>query len=274
MTPVPAPTPAAAPAGPELAALLDVPGRAGPARALPRVLAQARVEFLLTVRQGENVLVTLGLPVILLVFFASSRIAPAGPRPAIDFLLPGVLTLAVMSSGMVSLGIATGYQRAYGVLKRLGGSPLSPGGLLAGKGLAVLGLEVCQVVLLVAVAVLAYGWRPQGDLVAAALVLGLGAATFAALGMLLAGGLRAEVTLGAANGLYLLFLVLGGVVIPVSHLPAFVQPLARVLPVTVLSGGVRSAMSRAGTVPSGDWALLVVWLAVTAVLAVRAFRWE
>ncbi len=264
----------AAGAGPELAALLEAGGPSGPAAWGRRTLAQAAIELRLTLRQGENLLVTVVIPIVLLVFFAGSRIATGGRGRAIDFLLPGILTLAVMSTGMVSLGIATGYQRAYGVLKRLGGSPLGPPGLLVGKGLSVLAIEVVQVMGLGLVAALGYGWRAHGAWPLALVVLAVGATTFAALGLLLASGLRAEVTLGAANGLYLLFLVLGGVVLPVSHLPGFIQPLARVLPATALSQGLRAALGPAGRVAPEDWALLAVWLAGSVGLAVRRFRWE
>ncbi len=265
---------AAVPTAAALVALLDPPGEPGPSPALRRLLAQARVELVLTLRQGENFVVTLVLPVLLLVFFASSGIAVPHRRPSIDFLLPGMLTLAVLSSGMVTLGITTGYQRAYGVLKRLGGSPLSRAGLLGAKALSVLALQLLQVVLLGAVAALAYGWRPHGALLLAVGLLALGAATFAACGMLLAGALRAEVTLGVVNGLYLVFLVLGGVAVSISHLPGFIQPLARVLPVSALSAGLRGALSPTGRVAASDWALLMVWAAGLTILAVRSFRWE
>src|SRR5229473_6522246 len=112
-----------------------------------QVLAQTRVELLLTLRRGESVLITLIVPVLLLVFFASLNIIPATRGKAIDFLLPGMLALAVMGTGMVSLGIATAYERYYGVLKRLGSSPLPRWGLLTAKILAVLAVEVVQAVL-------------------------------------------------------------------------------------------------------------------------------
>ena len=137
-------------------------GSAGAGLLLRSILAQTRVELLLTIRRGESVLITIIVPVILLVFFASLNIVPAGTRP-IDFLLPGMLALAVMATGMVSLGIATAYERYYGVLKRLGGSPLPRGGLIAAKILSVLVLEAIQAGLLIGVAAGVYGWRPQGS---------------------------------------------------------------------------------------------------------------
>src|SRR5437667_986558 len=182
-----------------------------------QIIAQTRVELLLTLRRGESVLITLIVPVLLLIFFASLNIIPATTGKAVDFLLPGILALAVMAAGMVSLGIATAYERYYGVLKRLGASPLPRAGLIAAKVLSVLALEVLQVALLVVIAAAVYGWRPPHSGVAlatAALALLLGTATFAGLGLAMAGALRAEATLAGANGLYLVFLLLSGAVLP------------------------------------------------------------
>src|SRR5437763_10746364 len=128
-----------------------------------QVWAQTQVELLMTLRRGESVLITLIVPVILLIFFTSLNIVPTANEKAVDFLLPGMLALAVMATGMVSLGIATAYERYYSVLKRLGSSPLPRGGLILAKLISVLALELLQVIILVAVAVAFYGWRPAGS---------------------------------------------------------------------------------------------------------------
>ncbi len=182
-----------------------------------QILAQTQVELLLTLRRGESVLITLIVPVLLLIFFASLNIVPATNGHAINFLLPGMLALAVMATGMVSLGIATAYERYYGVLKRLGGSPLPRSGLIIAKVISVLALELIQTVILVGVAAVFYGWRPTGTPLLALPVMVLGTVTFAALGLAMAGALRAEVTLAGANGLYLIFLLLGGGILPLEH---------------------------------------------------------
>src|SRR5947209_10654576 len=146
------------------------------------LLAQLRVEMLLASRRGESVLITLVVPVVLLVFFGA--VAPPGvggdARP-IDFLVPGLLALAIMSTSMVSLGIATAYERYYGALKRLLGSPLPRQSLLAAKTLSVLLIEAVQVALLVVIARLAFGWTPGGSPLLALLALALGSAAFAGL---------------------------------------------------------------------------------------------
>src|SRR6266487_2373842 len=175
-----------------------IPGSSKAAPFARQVLNQVRYELLLTLRRGENILVTLIVPVLLLIFFASLNIIPATNGSPVNFLLPGILALAIIAAGMVNLGIATAYERYYGVLKRLGSSPLSRGGLIVAKVIAILILEVLQVVILVGVAMLLYGWRPAGSLPLALLAIVLGTVTFATLGLAMAGTLCAEMTLAGA----------------------------------------------------------------------------
>ncbi|HEX5416339.1 MAG TPA: ABC transporter permease [Chloroflexota bacterium] len=238
------------------------------------ILAQTRVELVLTMRRGENVLVTIIVPLLLLVFFASSGLIPPSGQSPMDYLVPGVLSLAIISTGMVNLGIATAYERYYGVLKRLGGSPLPRWGLLLAKALSILALEVFQVALLLGVAILGYGWQPRLSLGIAILALALGTLAFSAIGLAMAGGLRAEATLALANGLFLLFLLLGDVLMPVDHLPLLLQPVSRVLPATALSEALRYGFSGGAAVPTVGLALLLAWTVVCGGVAVRSFRWE
>lgn len=238
------------------------------------VLAQTRMELALTSRRGENVLVTIVVPIVLLVFFASSRLIPGNQEQPLDYLVPGILSLAIISTGMVNLGIATAYERYYGVLKRLGGSPLPRGGLLVAKALSVVALEIVQLGSLIGVAVLGFGWSPHVDGPGAALGLFVGTIAFCALGLAMAGSLRAEATLAIANGLYLIFLLLGDVLVPTSHLPALIQPLSAVLPATALSDTLRAAFSASGGVPVASVANLLAWAVLASVVAVRTFHWE
>ncbi|HEY8636877.1 MAG TPA: ABC transporter permease [Candidatus Limnocylindrales bacterium] len=247
-----------------------------PASPLAATIAQAAMELRLTARRGENVLVTIVIPVVVLLFFASVHIHPIGSGPPVDFLLPGSLALAIIATSLVNLGIATAYERQYGVLKRLGGSPLTRGNLLAAKMGAVLVVEVGQVVLLVAIAAGALGWRPgpaASPLLFVAALL-LGTIAFAGLGLLLAGALRAEATLALANALFVAFLLLGGIVLPVTELPGPLAAVADVLPAAALADLFRAALG------SGDIDLLRVLIVLTAwgigsvVLAARTFRWE
>ncbi len=239
-----------------------------------QVLAQAQVELLMTLRRGESVLITLIVPVLLLVFFASLNIVPATGGKAVDFLLPGMLALAIMATGMVSLGIATAYERYYGVLKRLGSSPLPRSGLIIAKVISVLVLELIQVIVLVAVAVIFYGWRPAGTPFLALLVAAIGTVTFAALGLAMAGALRAEVTLAAANGLYLLFLLLGGGILPLSHLPGPLAAIAQILPAAALTQALQATMSNGTAFPGFALLTLAIWAVLILLLAIKTFRWD
>jgi ABC-2 type transport system permease protein len=233
------------------------------------VMAQTRAELLMTLRRGESLLITIVIPVMLLFFFSFVKVAGVG----INFLTSGVLALAIMSTGMVSLGIATGYERFYGVLKRLGASPLSRGGLILAKTLAVIVVEIGQVALLSLVALIFFDWRPTGSFFLFLLVALIGTATFSGLGMLMAGALRAEATLAVANGLYLLFVLIGGTVVPISALPGFLQPVAYVLPSAALSDALYGALN-AGAFHAWSLISLIVWGAVFLGAAAFTFRWE
>jgi ABC-2 type transport system permease protein len=247
-----------------------------PASALAAAGAQTATELRLTARRGENVLVTIVIPVVVLLFFASVGILPSGAGRPVDFLLPGTLALAIIATSLVNLGIATAYERNYGVLKRLGGSPLTRGGLLTAKMAAVLAVEIGQVVLLVAIATVALGWGPGPGaspvLFVAALL--LGTLAFAGLGLLLAGSLRAEATLALANGLFIAFLLLGGIILPVADLPGPLAAVAGVLPAAALADLFRVALGASGGDPVGPVLILAGWGVAAVGLALRTFRWE
>src|SRR5438445_7457466 len=238
------------------------------------VLAQIRAEVLLTLRRGESVLLTLGIPVLLLVFFSLVDVLPTGLKDPVDFLAPGILALAVMSTAMVGLGIATGFERQYGVLKRLGTTPLGRPTLLAAKTTAILAVELVQVAVLVPIA-LALGWHAGGNAALALVAVLLATVGFAGLGLAMAGTLRAETVLAAANGLYLLLLLLGGMVVPLSKLPGLMRPLARALPAGALSDALHHALG-GSHVPSGAgyWLVLAAWAAAAPAAAALTFRWE
>lgn len=236
------------------------------------VAAQARAETMLQLRQGENLIVTLAVPLGILVFFAKVDTISTNFAHPVDFLVPGVLSLSVMAAAMVSLGIATGFERRYGVLKRLGSTPLSRGGLLIAKTATVLAIELVQVLLVVLVGV-AIGWHLSGGIIAAIALLLLGTIAFAGIGLLMAGTLRAEANLAAANALFLVLLFLGGMAYPLDKLPSGLQDIAKLLPAAALSETVRAVLT-ARTVPAEELVVLVVWAIAAPVLAVRFFRWE
>lgn len=240
------------------------------------VAAQARTELVLMLRRGENLVVTLAIPLGVLVFFTKiDTNIPAGYDRAVDFLVPGVLALAVMSAAMVSLGIATGFERRYGVLKRLGSTPLSRGALLAAKTITILVLEAIQFALVVGIGT-ALGWHPTAGIVPAIGIVLLGTVAFAGLGMLMAGTLRAEATLALANGLFLVLLFLGGMAYPLDRLPGFLSDIARALPAAALSECLHGALGgpHGSSFPTGSLVVLTVWAVVLPALAARWFRWE
>lgn len=239
---------------------------------LKAIAAQCRTEVVLTMRRGESVLVTLVIPIALLAFFASARVLPRGGQ-GIDYLLPGTLALAIMSTSLVSLGIATAYERYYGVLKRLGSTPFPRSALIAAKMLAVGAIELIQIALLVGVGAIFFAWRPHGSFPLALLVLLLGTLAFSGLGLTLAGTLRAEATLAGANGLFVLFLLIGGLFVPLDHLPAWLVPFARLLPADALSDVLRSVL-RYAQLPWGSAITLVAWAIFLPAIATRLFKWE
>jgi len=236
-------------------------------------LAQARAEVHLALTQGESLLVTLGIPLVLLVLFDVVRVLPTGTAHPISFLAPGILALAIMATGLVSLSIATAFERSYGVLKRLGATPLSRGGLLAAKTTALLVVEAIQLVLVVAVGV-ALGWHPGGGWGSALGAILLGTVAFSALGLLLAGTLKAELVLGLANAAYLVFLVLGGMLFPLDRLPGALRLVAEALPGGALSGALFHALGTGTTVPVESWVVLGAWAVVASIAAAASFRWE
>jgi ABC-2 type transport system permease protein len=247
-----------------------------PASLAAATAAQATMELRLTARRGENVLVTIIIPVAVLLFFASVAILPMGSGAPVDRLLPGTLALAVIATSLVNLGIGTAYERSYGVLKRLGGSPLTRSGLLAAKMLAILAVEVAQVVLLVGIAALVLGWRPDGEasLPLFVVALLLGTAAFGGLGLLLAGALRADATLALANGLFIGFLLLGGILIPVGELPGPLAGIAGLLPAAPLADAFRAALGTGGVDVARAVGILMAWAIGAIALALRTFRWE
>jgi ABC-2 type transport system permease protein len=255
---------------------LDLSPRPGAAPFLRMVLAQAAIEARLMLRNGEQLLLAVVIPVIVLVGGVSGarHVGLHFVHRPVDVFTPGVLALAVMSTSFTSLAISTGFERRYGVIKRLGSSPLPRSGLLVGKVLALLLVEGLQIAVLVVVGVI-LGWHPQAGVagvIGAVLAIMLGTAAFASLGLFVAGVLRAEATLAAANLIYLLLLAAGAVVLPSSSYGAFGHVTAW-LPSGALGDAMRTSFQH-GVVAWRDLAVLVVWTGVGTVLTARTFRWE
>jgi ABC-2 type transport system permease protein len=249
---------------------------ASPERRTPMVraiTAQARMEVRLLVRSGESLLLTLGIPLGVLVFFSYVDVLPTGDRAAVDFLVPGVLAISVVATGLVAVAIQTAFERKYGVLKRLGGTPLPRWGFLVAKGLATAAVLAVQTVLVLGLAVGVLGWSPEGGGLIAPLAIVAGAVTATALGLLLAGTLRAEATLALANGLFLVLLVVSGVTFSAEALPGPLAAAGQLLPMGALTEVLRVAFDGDGLALT-PLAVVVAWGVGAIVVASRTFRWD
>ncbi len=239
--------------------------------------AQVRADTYITMRRGESLLLTVGIPVAFLVFFSTSHVISTGRESSVSFFVPGILALAIMSTAMVSLGIATGFERGYGVLKRLGATPLGRPRLLGAKIATIFFVELVQAAVLIPVGY-ALGWSPaSGAATAASEALGaalLGTAAFGGIGLLLAGLLKAEVNLAVANGLYIVLLLLGGMIVPLSKLPHALGAVARAFPAAALSDALHGALATGGGVPAEAWIVLGAWAVGAPAVAALTFRWE
>lgn len=251
-------------------ATLDFSPAPGAAPARRRITGHARTEALLLARNGEQLLLALVIPLGLLLLGRFT-----GSRFGVDFdvVAPSVLALAVWSTCFTSLAIATGFERRYGVLERLASTPLTRTGLIVGKACALTLVSVVQLLVLGAAA-LALGWRPAWQpvpITIAVLAVLLAATAFAGLAMLLAGTLRAEITLALANLVYLVFVVAGAIMIPVSAHPAALQPIVRLLPTAALGEALRN--SSAGITDGWPLLVLLVWAVLAVVVGRKVFRW-
>ena len=235
-----------------------------------RVLTHARTEASLLVRNGEQLILALVIPVGVLVagVLLGDRV---GLDPAV--LPASVLALALWSTTFTSLAINTGFERRYGVLERLVATPLTRGDLVLGKALGTAAVAGAQVLLLAVIAVL-LGWRPTPTLPQTPYVVvaaGTAMVCFAALALVLAGRLRAEATLALANLFYLAVAAAGGVILPVASYPTWAQPIVAATPTGALGESLRGWST--GTLGFGHLATISIWTIVAVVLARKAFRW-
>ncbi|MET1004230.1 MAG: ABC transporter permease [Propionibacteriaceae bacterium] len=248
---------------------LDLSPAPGAAPPLRRVLRHTRTEAMLLVRNGEQLLLALVIPIGLLVL---GRII-GGSFGDLSVLAPSVLALAVWSSAFTSVAIGTGFERRYGVLERLACTPLGRSGLLTGKALATGVVVLGQLVVIGAVA-LALGWRPAftppGVLLSISTVLLAGIA-FSGLALALAGRLRAEATLALANVIYVLLLAGGALVLPLDRYPGVLQSVVALLPTAALGEGLRAYA--VGGAPLWPLLSLLIWSGLGLLAAWKGFRW-
>ncbi|MEC5200791.1 ABC-2 type transport system permease protein [Arthrobacter sp. PL16] len=252
------------------------PSRAtsGSAAGLPaRILRQGAYESLAMLRNGEQLVLAIVLPLLALAALVITPLLDAHGPSRIDIAAPGVLALCTMSTAFTGQGIATGFDRRYGVLRFLSTTPLGRSGLILGKAVAVVAVLAVQLVVIGGAAVL-LGWspRPEGILPAALLLL-VGSAAFTALGLLVAGTLRPEATLAVTNLVWILLAAAGGIIIPASGLPTAVEPLVSVLPSAALGDGLRSALLD-GVLDPIACLVLLAWASLASLAAIRWFKWS
>ena len=245
-----------------------------PAPVARMILSQARFETKLLLRNGEQLLLAIIIPALMLIAFAAEPLGSiTGGGSRIDYYAPGIIGMAVLSTAFTSQAIATGFERRYNVLKRLGATPLPRWGLLAGKSLSILMVECVQLVLLIAIA-LVMGWSPHGDPLAVLLLLALGTTAFSGLALWLSGALRAEATLAVANFVFLVFIGIGGVVVPLTKFGHGAQSVLQFLPISALTDGLRDVLQHGSAMPWGPLGILAAWAVIAVAGAARFFKWE
>jgi ABC-2 type transport system permease protein len=244
-----------------------------PATLLRRILLQGRYESLAMLRNGEQLILAVVLPLLALVGLTVTPFLDGFGASRINVAVPGILALCAMSTAFTGQGIATGFDRRYGVLRFLSTTPLGREGLIAGKVLAVLAVLCLQVAVVTLVA-LPLGWQPPapGWLPGLSL-LALGAVAFTALGLLVAGTVRPEATLAITNLLWILLGALGGIVIPAERLPALAQGAVHFLPSGALGEAMREAFLH-GSLNGGAALILLLWTILAGAAATRWFKWN
>jgi ABC-2 type transport system permease protein len=235
------------------------------------LFTQARIETLLALRNGEQVLLTLLIPLVLLVGLTLLKII-AMPTPRVDSVTPRVFALAIMSSAFTGQAIALGFDRRYGVLKRLAATALPRWLLVAGRLSAAVVVVVVQIVILGVVAAI-LGWAPAVSGIGLAIVLiALGTLAFGALGVLLGGSLRAEIVLALANVIWFVLLLVGGAGLASSSIPAGARDAMLVIPSGALAEGLYSALG-SGTAPIWLCALILLgWGVLAGAIATRTTK--
>lgn len=254
----------------------SVKGRAlggAPAPLVKRIVLQGGYEALTMIRNGEQLILAIVLPLLALVGLTVTPLLDGLGGSRVDVAVPGILALCALSTGFTGQGIATGFDRRYGVLRFLSTTPLGRTGLIAGKILAVLSVLTLQV-LIIGTAAVMLGWHPEpaGLLPGIALLI-MGGAAFTALGLLIAGTVRPEATLAITNLFWILLGALGGIVIPAERLPGPAQNIVHFLPSGALGEALRDALLHGG-LNTGAAFVLLAWTVLAGAAAIRWFKWN
>lgn len=236
-----------------------------------RIQALLRIDLRAAARDNEQLLLTIGIPAALLIFFSSVDVLPTGDGEPVDFLAPGILALAVLSMSFVRLAIGLGFDRGFGAIRRFAATPLKVSEFWLAKLLATIILVVGQCLVLGVIAVV-LGWTPTIH-VALVGALALGVIAFVGLAFVISGltdGLKA---LALANGLYIVLLLVSGIVFELDQLPSWLESAVKWLPSTALAELFRESLSGSGG-PGWAWLTLALWAVVSPLLAVRVFKYS
>lgn len=243
-----------------------------PAPALRRILSHAALEARILLSNGEQILVAIVMPALVLI---GLRLLPVGRLEdvaPIDTAMAATLATALISTSFTSQAIQTGFDRRNGVLRWVATTPLGRDGYLAGKILATLGVHVLQVIVL-GVLGLALGWRPDPlDVLALVPVWVTGTVAFGSLGLLVAGTLRTEAVLAVSNLLFLLFVSVGGIAFPLMAYPRLLRGLVDLLPSGALGELMRAGLTD-GPLLMGSFLVLLAWAVGGVIAVIRLFRW-
>ena len=244
---------------------------------LVRVIEQGRYETMAMLRNGEQLMLNIIFPVMALIALRFTGLideyANSVGVSRMDAAVPGVLALCVISTALSGQGIATGFDRRYGVLRFLATTPLGRNGLIMGKCIAVLVVVAIQFTL---VAVLGYGlgWRPDAIAVSRSIItMIMGAGAFTALGLLIAGTVRAEATLAIVNIAWVILAGAGGVVFPLKSFPDWYAAVVAWSPSAALGDALRGNFIQHQWLADPHW-VIIVWTVVIGFIASRKFKWS
>src|SRR5262245_33503974 len=205
-----------------------------------------------------------------------TRVRERGSR-YIDFVVPGLLGMNLLGSGVWGTGFAIVDARRKRLLKRLIATPMSRSQYLASFVLSRLTWLVLEVGLLLGFAVLVFGVPVRGSLLELTVICLLSALSFASIGLLLASrALTVEGVSGLLNLVMLPMWIFSGVFLSSSRFPYVIPPLIRALPLTAVINALRATMLQGATFQAValELAIITAWLVVSFPLALRMFRWK
>ena len=194
----------------------------------------------------------------------------------IDFLIPGLLGMNLMNSGMWGIGFALVDMRQRKLLKRFVGTPMRRGDFLLALTSSRLVLMVIEIALLLGFGVLVFHMQVLGSLLTILLVATIGAVSFGGLGLLTASrAQKLESVSGLMNLVMMPMWIFSGVFFSAERFPAVLQPLIKLLPLTALNDALRATILQGASLAaqSGRLLVLLLWGGISFALALRWFRW-